>query len=231
VSLRDVSGATRLGLVALLLTAQYFLAEALTASRWVSPPYSYTRSYISDLGVTDCAVIAGRDICSPLHAVMNTAFVVQGLLVLIAVLTLSRQLPRGLPRWTVALLWSVHAVGVAMVGLFPGSLASEATGNPLHGVGAGLAIGAGNLAAVATGVAIRGCARSGAGVAAAAAPFAAYSILSGAFGLVSLLVFDVLRPKDLGMWERFAANPVTLWCMVAGVVGVLTARPGPPVAN
>ncbi len=237
-SLPDVSGAagsgrrrsppprrTLVGLLALLLTAQYFLAEAVTAAGWVSPTYSFTRRYISDLGVTDCAVLSGRDVCSPLHAVMNTAFVVQGLLVLVAVVTLSPNIPWGVPRWAVTLLWTTHAVGVAMVGLFPGSLEAEAAGNPLHSAGAVLAIGGGNLATVATGLAIRRYTCDGPRAAPAAVRFAAYSVLSGVLGLSSLLVFDVLRPAELGLWERLAANPVTLWCMVAGLVGLL-APPG-----
>ncbi|MGI4858954.1 MAG: hypothetical protein ACRYHA_18945, partial [Janthinobacterium lividum] len=71
---------TRAGALAFLLAGvQYLLAETVSAAAWVAPRYDYARNYISDLGVADCGeVFHGRLICSPRHALMNGAFVVEG---------------------------------------------------------------------------------------------------------------------------------------------------------
>ena len=53
--------------------AQFFVAQAVTQSRWTTP-FSLATNYISDLGNTECAPYPrGSDnfVCSPWHAAMN----------------------------------------------------------------------------------------------------------------------------------------------------------------
>lgn len=61
---------------------QYLVIETATASAWTSPAYSYATNFVSDLGVPARGTFEGRAIDSPLHAVMNTGFVIQGVLFL-----------------------------------------------------------------------------------------------------------------------------------------------------
>lgn len=90
--------ARTVGSAALIIAAvQYVVAEAVTASAWANPQYSYSNNFISDLGVPSCGgVLQGRTICSPLYAVMNIGFVVQGVLFVVAAVLLFRLLPG---RW------------------------------------------------------------------------------------------------------------------------------------
>ncbi len=56
-----------------VLSFAYLLAEVFTAAAW-STPYSFAQDSISSLGVTTCEVGS----CSPMHDVMNSAFVALG---------------------------------------------------------------------------------------------------------------------------------------------------------
>ena len=51
-------------------------------------PYSRRTGCISDLGAVGCGIFDGRDVCSPLHLLMNASFVVQGLGMLVGALLL-----------------------------------------------------------------------------------------------------------------------------------------------
>jgi hypothetical membrane protein len=111
--------------------ALYLVAEAVSASTF--PGYSYATNYISDLGVPDVEVFQGRAIDSPLHLLMNTAFVLHGVLFVVAALA-ARNLAVGSPapgrpaaRWWFTVLAVAHGVGIVLVGLFHGSQASATT--------------------------------------------------------------------------------------------------------
>ncbi len=72
----------RVGAVLLALgTVQFFAAHLIAQRAWPSP-YSWTTNYISDLGAVTCAPGSSDAVCSPLHAVMNTAFLLQGALLI-----------------------------------------------------------------------------------------------------------------------------------------------------
>ena len=71
----------RVGAVLLALaTVQFFAAHVIAQRAWPTP-YSWTTNYISDLGAVTCAP-GSSGVCSPLHAVMNTAFLLQGALLI-----------------------------------------------------------------------------------------------------------------------------------------------------
>lgn len=133
----------------------YVVAEAITAAAWQSPAYSYSYNYISDLGVPDLDTFEGRVIDSPLHWVMNTGFVVHGVLFVLAILLLRDVFVGKATRRTIVVLAFVHGIGIALVGLFHGSQQAVEDGTSvLHGAGALLAIIGGNAAFITAGIAL-----------------------------------------------------------------------------
>lgn len=181
-------------------------------SRW-TVPYSRRDDYISDLGVLRCpGSVDGRLVCSPWHTVMNTSFVVQGLLIATGAVLL-RPLWRqtataALPRATTALL-VIAGAGVTVVGLAP-----EDTVGPLHVAGAAANFAAGSAGLVCLYFAGRGLPRLKTAV-----------IWAGALGAVGLLALATLAAgADWGLGpggiERVVAYAVPLALPVVGV-GVL----------
>jgi hypothetical membrane protein len=109
---------TTLGSVLWLLCFQYFVAEQIArlASR---APYSVARNVISDLGAVRCVVSTADAVCSPLHWLMNSSFVLQGLLIFFGGLLVRNVFPRG-KLFTVALiLITLSGIGLSIVGLAP----------------------------------------------------------------------------------------------------------------
>ncbi|MFC8177623.1 MULTISPECIES: DUF998 domain-containing protein [Nocardiaceae] len=90
------------------------LAEVFTAAAW-STPYSFEENSISSLGVTTCHVGS----CSPLHDVMNAAFVALGVLTLVGALFLHRHIRSGRVKKAILSLAVIIAVSTAATGLFP----------------------------------------------------------------------------------------------------------------
>jgi hypothetical membrane protein len=128
-------GGTVLGAGCWLLTVAYFIVQPVVAAAW-EPPYDVAANAISDLGITGCGDFRQFDdrvlyACSPRHVLMNTVFVVVGLLTSAGAL-----LTRGIwPRrrlTTVGVAFVVLAgVGGILVGLAPADVNLAA-----HGVGA-----------------------------------------------------------------------------------------------
>ncbi|MFD3993393.1 DUF998 domain-containing protein [Streptomyces sp. NPDC058583] len=142
-------GRSPLGAVILIVNAlQWLVAEAITAGTWTDPVYSYATNYISDLGVSDCDTqFQGRELCSPRHALMNTSFMLEGMLFAIGVVLLA-QLLSGRARRVVIALAIAHGVGMVAVGLFHGSPDGPSYGLTLHVGGAGVAILCANTVAI-----------------------------------------------------------------------------------
>ncbi|GAA3588116.1 hypothetical protein [Streptomyces osmaniensis] len=129
----------------------------MSAAAWSHAAYRYRYGYnaISDLGVPSCGDLASHPVCSPLRAVMNTAFITHGILFALAAIPLAPLLPQR-PGCQVRILGIVTGVGLLLVGTFPGSPESVADGTiALHTSGAALAIFGGNFAARTAGVALR----------------------------------------------------------------------------
>ncbi|GAA2202454.1 DUF998 domain-containing protein [Sinomonas flava] len=83
---------------------QFFAAEAATIARWAGPaPYSRRLGFISDLGQVGCGLHGTRDICSPLHALMDFSFVLQGIGMVIAALLLTSPVLRVAAEWPAVL--------------------------------------------------------------------------------------------------------------------------------
>jgi hypothetical membrane protein len=207
------------GIAWIAAAAVYVGTEAIAASAF--PGYSYSANYISDLGVPEVAQYQGRAIDSPLHAVMNAGFILQGALYLAAAVIATRALRTG-PRRAFLALAVVHAVGITVVGLIHGSASSAASGiGWMHVVGAGMAIIAGNAASLVAGLgAGRGSGRLG-----AARAFRVASVALGVVGLVALALLQTVGGSGIdGIWERGSVYTVTAWELMAGVAVLVAAR-------
>jgi hypothetical membrane protein len=119
-------GIAAAALILISAALEYVVTEAITAAAWKTPVYSYASNWISDLGATDCSTFQGREVCSTLHDVMNTGFIVQGVLFLIASILLL-QLFSGASRYVSLVLALIYSIGFILVGSFHGSTAATAT--------------------------------------------------------------------------------------------------------
>jgi hypothetical membrane protein len=184
---------------------QFFAAEAVAAGGF-SGAYSSRRNYISDLGAVRCGTG-----CSPLHALMNASFVLQGVLIVTGAAVVWPFFPRGaLSRLALGLV-AASGLGVALVGLAP-----EDSAPGWHYLGA-----AENLLFCNAGAALLGVALLREG----SAP-RAVGLLSLGFGLIGLAGLAGLAVGyDFGLGaggvERVAAYPFPLWIagMGAGLIG------------
>jgi hypothetical membrane protein len=94
-----------LGGASWILTLLYFIGQAVAQAAWRTP-YSLIDNRVSDLGNTACGrTLANTYLCSPLHTVMNTTFVLTGVLILVGLfLTRSIWPRRRLTTWGLILL-------------------------------------------------------------------------------------------------------------------------------
>ena len=203
----------RLAGVVLLFGLVYIVFEFISAGAWISPPYDWAKNFISDLGFSDCAVIDGDRICSPLHPLMNAGFMVQGTVFTVGSLLVVRiMLDRRWERITVGTLLVASGAGTFFVGVFHQSLALYEAGlNGLHILAATLAIGPGNAGILLLGLcALRHVEWRG---------YAIVVSLLGIFGLVSsvLLVTETDFGLGLGLVERLAVYPLNAWTIGTGV--------------
>ncbi|MDV9174738.1 DUF998 domain-containing protein [Streptomyces sp. W16] len=194
--------------VLLLNAVQWVVSEAVAAAAWTSPPYSYATNYISDLGVPDCGThYQGRTICSPDHALMNTSFIVQGILFATGVVLLAATLLTGRARRVVIALAAAHVVGFVLVGLFHGSPDGPGYSLALHVGGASVAILCANTIAILAG-SLRSLQLPRA--------YRVFSIAVGALGLLSE-AFVGASTSTAGIFERGGVYSWLLWSVVTGV--------------
>lgn len=208
-----------------LAAVVYLLAEAISAIAWRNPTYSYSFNYISDLGVPERSSLGGRVINSPLHVVMNSGFIAEGVLFVIAAVLLWRLLSR---RTGVAylVLSVVHGIGIILVGLFHGSAQAQADGTGVfHGLGAMLAIGAGNAAAIVVGLAlIRRASRSEASKTGVRGLGWALVAL-GVAGFASMIILFAITPTAVdGVFERGAVYTILAAELVVGIALIGSSR-------
>ena len=202
----------------IVMGVEYLVVEAVAASAWQTPAYSYASNFVSDLGAPDCSTFQGREICSPLHTVMNAGFIAQGALFVVASFLLMRLVSAGRARNVYLAIALIYAVGMVLVGYFHGS--TEATENGTivyHYLGAFMAILGGNVAAIVAGFQWRrlGMPRW----------FGLASIALGVIGLAGAVVlgttFGVLPP---GIPERVSVYTITAWQILTGIVLLLGLR-------
>jgi hypothetical membrane protein len=201
--------AVRLGALAWILAAQFFVAQIVVASAWTGP-FSLRTRMISDLGNTACGP-ARRPVpavhCSPRHAVMNASFVIVGITMAGGALLTRRTFRNTWPRRLAVALFVAAGAGVVLVGLYP---ENENARN--HLVGAGVNFVAGNTALMLFGLSLPQSHSH---------PWLRwFSVAAGLGGLIATMLIVLHRDLGLGPGgiERVAAYTTASWQIVAGLV-------------
>lgn len=204
-NLRNITGALCFALGGL----QYLLAEKMTALSWQNPFYRYTTNYISDLGVVQCGVMVdGRNLCSPLHAVMNGGFIVEGLLFFVACWLL-KPVFTGFAEKIFLLFGFLHGLGGVLIAIFHSEPQGLMLGSiTMHQFGAVLAIIGGNLTLLSAGWSRWNSPQ-----------WRIYSRLSWVLGVIGLLNVMILTTGVLptGLAERGSVYSITFWQIFTGV--------------
>lgn len=212
-----------IGAWAVLSVVQYFVAEAAVIGAWAGPErYSRRTALISDLGAVNCGVFDGRNVCSPLHVLMNTSFVAQGLGMLLGAILLSSALLRIAARpgvrvavshtgevpWLAAvatrILTGAAGAGTVIVGLVP-----EDVGSGWHYAGAVTYFIAGALALLLLGsLWLR------------QTPLGWFILAAGVVSTAALITAGVTRldVPEPGTVERLMGYPITIGLAAAGLV-------------
>ncbi|MGV9455335.1 DUF998 domain-containing protein [Streptomyces sp. NPDC003635] len=182
-------------------------AEFITAAAWQDPPYSPLYNWVSHLGLTGPPQTAfGQVANSPLGAVMDTGWVIYGVLLIVGTFLVFD--PRkGAPPIIILALAVLAGVGVSLVGIFQGSNANVDNGLiAVHTFGAQGVMLAGNIMAIAVGT---GGSRIGL--------TRGRSIASTALGTAGLIAFplfmtDVLTGWmwNIGLFERAVIYPIMI---------------------
>ena len=193
------------------------VTEAITASAWKTPAYSYASNWISDLGAPDCSTFQGRVVCSPLHDVMTTGFIVQGMLFLLASILLLR-LFSGAARSVSLMLALIYGIGIILVGSFHGSTTATANGTvTFHYLGAFMAIVGGNFAAIVTGFQRHRL----------DTPrwYGSMSIVLGFLGIAcGVVLVTTIGRIPSGIPERASVYTILLWQLLTGTVLLVSVR-------
>jgi hypothetical membrane protein len=199
----------------ILAAVEFWTTEAITAAAWHRPPYSYTANAISDLGLPGGPIKTnGLIVNSPLAWVMDSGFILSGVLVFTAGLVfLRRQHGKGaVINVVLVIAYVVGVIEIAPFHEYPSSMA------PFHGLGAFLAIGGGNALALVTG--IRGTAFG------MTAWFRRFLIGLGALGFVFLIITLTLAHvvSYAGLLERIAVYPIMVSQVAVGAVVLVRDR-------
>ncbi|MFF4883095.1 DUF998 domain-containing protein [Streptomyces nigra] len=216
------------GLFVLLGPLVSWLAEFVTAAAWQDPPYSPFHNWVSHLGLTGPPETAfGQVANSPLGAVMNTGWVVYGILLAVGAF-LVFDLRKGLRPTVIVVLAVLAGAGVSLVGIFQGSNANVDNGLiALHTLGAQTVMLAGNVMAVAVGA-------NGARIGLSRRRSTA-SIALGTAGLIAfpLFIADALTGWmwNIGLLERAVVYPIMIsHALLAGSIAARRLPATPPPA-
>lgn len=197
----------------------YLLAETLAASAF--PHYSYAINYISDLGVPDVEMLGDRAIDSPLHVVMNIAFLVHGLLFATAAIYMERgsRLPLRLPIITLAI---AHALGMVLIAVVNGGAHNNSLGlGGIHLLGAFLAFFGGHLTAICLGISLLMRRRNH--LVGSGSLIGVLSIVIGLVGILGIVMLQVdvrALPGTVladGIWERIGMYAIVVWEVIVGI--------------
>ncbi|MFD5403049.1 DUF998 domain-containing protein [Streptomyces griseorubiginosus] len=184
-----------------------WVAEFITAAAWQDPPYSPLYNWVSHLGLTGPPQTAfGQVANSPLGAVMDTGWVVYGILLIVGTF-LVFDWRKGARPLVILSLAVLAGVGVSLVGIFQGSDAHVDNGLIVfHTAGAQSVMLAGNIMAIAVGT---GGTRIGL--------TRRRSILSTALGTAGLIAFPLFMADvftgwmwNVGLFERAVIYPIMI---------------------
>ncbi|WP_433797039.1 DUF998 domain-containing protein [Actinoplanes sp. CA-252034] len=186
----------------------FVVANVVVGAGWAEPGFDWAFHNVSDLGNVGCGVwdvSRPRYVCSPGHDVMNAAFVVTAVLLVVGLFLVRRLGAVGRGAWW---LMASGAVGLGLAGLFPADVDEN-----WHVFGAVLVFVAGNAGLVLAGWGVggwRGWVTS----------------VSGVVALVAAVLF--LRQVGLGVGvgavERLAVFPLSVWACAAGVDVLVRGR-------
>lgn len=191
-----------LGPLIWVATIEYFLIQLVVAADWKFA-YSWRYNTISDLGNTVCGAYNTRLICSPLHGLMNSAFILLGSLMAIGSLLIYQEFKESRGSLVGFTMMAIAGIGTIIVGLFP-----ENTVSWLHFFGAVLPFGIGNLSLLVLARYLYKVGR----------PMKIYTALTGIVALIALGFFlsSHYGPLGIGGVERLVAYPQTVWLIVFG---------------
>jgi hypothetical membrane protein len=198
----------RLGAIAWVLAAQFFVAQVVIAWAW-SGPFDLTERYISDLGNTVCGPYpAGSTtlVCSPWYVWMNASFILLGVTMSAGALLTRRAFRPTRLAIAARVFFVLAGVGVALVGLFP-----ENVNMTMHAAGAGMNFVLGNAALVLFGLTLGSdSGRS----------WRWFGFCAGCLGLAGTALFVAGAYLGLGPggMERVAAYPMPIWQIAMGLM-------------
>jgi hypothetical membrane protein len=115
----------RLGIVAWLGGfILFFVAQVIVGAAWSNPPYSWAHNNVSDLGNVYCQqwVENGNSpqyVCSPLHTVMNTVFILEGVCVIAGIILVRSLWRRSWVSRFAQVLLIFAGFGLVVAGLAP----------------------------------------------------------------------------------------------------------------
>ena len=181
----------------------FFVVQAIAQGN-TTRPYSLTTNLISDLGNTAC----GRDLCSPLHGLMNATFVLVGLLHAAGAITTWRAWPRYLGS-TVGL----GLLALAGASLFVVGLAPENERLTVHTIGGYVGLLTLNVAMIALGATLWNAARW----------LSVLARVAGILGLVGFGLFVGHSGFPIGIAERITDYPSAAMVVVFGVFLLVAA--------
>jgi hypothetical membrane protein len=207
------------GAVYIIANVQFGLAQVVAAAAW-NPPYNWLTNVISDLGNTACGQFAVHGatsyVCSPRHAVMNTSFVISGVLLIVGTLALWRMWPARRMTTVALLLLVISGVGKMIVGFVP-----ENTNAALHTLGASNIL-IGSVAILLISLAVLSQSRA----------LAITGLVISIVSLSATILWTAAQyagpALDLGLgtggMERLADYPTNVWLIIVGLVALLTTR-------
>lgn len=198
-----------LGALCWVLSCGFFVVEAIVRSAWTTP-YSAVENYISDLGATTCDTITIKAyeayVCSPLHPLMNGAYITVGALAILGAILIRPALPRRKLATVGLVLVSIAGIGAIVAGWFP-----EDVNIDVHLLGALLAVPGSNIG---MGLLAAALWRGNRGL----AVFTALAVCVGLTGLV--LVGAAGAGIGIGLAERLAGYPFEIFKTVVAAVAL-----------
>ncbi|MBF6328455.1 DUF998 domain-containing protein [Nocardia transvalensis] len=186
--------------IAWTLVFAYLVIEIVTAIAWKTD-YSFRHDTISDLGITACT----PNMCSPLHLLMNAAFVALGLLTIIGAIGFRDYIPHGRRQWSIVALAVVIGASTAATGVFPSN-----DGIIIHGLAVMPAFVSRHIVLILLAIWLWKQRRLA----------AIWSALCASTGLTGTVLLTI--GLQVGISERLVFYPLPTWMAVTGAVIVLT---------
>lgn len=187
-------------------TLQFFLSHFIVQSAWIRPQYSWSLNNVSDLGNIHCQPWGdnARYVCSPLHGLMNTSIVIEGILIIIGVILIRPLWRRTFTSRAGQGLLIIAGLAIVLVGLVPADVNEN-----LHVLGALFITFCGNSGLLLIGFASLAGYMKGLRI---------LAIVTGAIGLLATGLFFSGHYLGLGQggMERFAVFNVIIWTFIVG---------------